>query len=256
MKVLLLNPRISAEIHYGAYQEVGSYLPPYGILSIAAVLEQQGYVVRILDADSRKGLTLAELEAEIRRLNPEVIGMTCYSIGRQGLIETSGFIRRISSARQVVGGPHVTAFPEDLCQHETIDLCVYGEGELTKLDIVERYAAKKPLTGIAGTVYQENGTILKVPPRELITDLDTLPYPAYHLLDNLTDYRPMQLIYKRRPVLTLISGRGCPFHCIFCSNIWGNRVRLNSANYIIGLIKKMIKEFGLERLCSMRIVLP
>jgi anaerobic magnesium-protoporphyrin IX monomethyl ester cyclase len=245
-KILLLNPRISGEVRYASYKEVGSYLPPYGLLSIAASLEQHGHIVRVIDADSRRGLNFEEIRLEIEHFKPEIIGMTCYSIGRQSLIETSKYIRDICPAIQIVGGPHVTVLPEDLCHFETIDVCVYGEGEHTMLDIVNHYLNQKELTDIKGTVYRQNGKIRKAPPRDLMADLDILPYPAFHLLDNLHDYRPMQLIYKRRPVLTLISGRGCPHNCIFCGKIWGNKVRLNSANYILGLIKKMIRDFGIR----------
>lgn len=247
-RILLLNPRISGEVRYGSYKSVGSYLPPYGLLSIAAMLEQHGHIVRVIDADSRRGLNFEEIRLEIEHFKPEIIGMTCYSIGRQSLIETSKYIRDICPAIQIVGGPHVTVLPEDLCHFQTIDICVYGEGENTMLDIVNHYLDQKELTGIKGTVYRQNGQIRKAPPRDLIADLDILPYPAFHLLDNLHDYRPMQLTYKRRPVMTLVSGRGCPYKCIFCTNIWGNKVRLNSAEYIVGLIKKMMRDFGIKEI--------
>jgi radical SAM superfamily enzyme YgiQ (UPF0313 family) len=227
---------------------VGSYLPPYGLLSIAAILEKYGHIVRIIDADSRDGVSLEEIKIEIGNFKPEIIGMTCYSIGRHSLIKTSEYIREISPAIQIVGGPHVTVVPEDLCNYETIDLCVYGEGEETIIDIINYYLAKKKLTGIKGTVYRQDGQIIKAPPRGLIPDLDVLPYPAYHLLYNLHDYRPMQLIYKRRPVVTLVCGRGCPYNCIFCTNIWGKKVRFNSAEYIFGLIKKMVCDFGIKEI--------
>ena len=248
-KVLLLNPRISGESRYGAYKNVGSYLPPYGLLCLAAVLEKEGHTVKVVDADSRRGLSMDETMEKITEFGPDIIGMSCYSIGRSQLIETSGKMREVSNALQVVGGPHITTFPEDLASVPSIDILAYGEGEYTMLDIAEHKVNGKPLSAIQGIVYRDaEGKAVKTSPRPYIENLDELPYPAYHLLEDLHDYRPMQLLYKYRPVLTLISGRGCPFSCIFCNSVWGKKVRANSPEYIVGMIKKLKEDYGVKEI--------
>ena len=247
-KVLLLNPHISGEARYGKYKDVGSYLPPYGLLCIAGVLEQHGHIVKVIDADSRQGLAFDGLKQAIVDLEPGVIGITAYSIGRTQVIETAGFIKSFSPALLVVGGPHVTTFPEDLIKYDVFDAAVLGEGEYSVLDIIEYRLGRKKLCNIEGIIYKENGEKTKNQNRANIEDLDSLPFPAFHLLDNLHDYMPMQLLYKRTPVLTLISGRGCPYSCIFCNSIWGKQVRLNSPDYIMRLIKKMINDHGVREI--------
>jgi len=243
-RVILINPRISGEIRYGKYKNVGSYLPPYGLLSIAGVLEYNGHIVKIADADSKKGMALNEIKKAILDFEPDVIGLSAYSIGRENLIETAEFIKSFCPALLVAGGPHIITFPDDLVEIDAIDLLAYGEGEYIMLDIVNYFLGKMKLPDIDGIIYKKDGNIKTNSPREFIKDLDSLPYPAFHLLDNLHEYKPMQLLYKRVPVLTLISGRGCPFNCIFCNSIWGRRVRLNSAEYIAGLVKKMVSDLG------------
>lgn len=243
-KILLINPRISGEIRYGKFKDVGSYLPPYGLLSIAGVLEQVGCCVKVLDADSKEGVTLEEIKQYILNYEPNIIGLTAYSIGRDNVIETARFIKSCCSSLLVVGGPHVITFPEDLIDCKEIDILAFGEGEYITLDIVEYFHKRGYLHEIDGIIYRENGKVKKNPPRKPIEDLDRLPYPAFHLLDYLSDYKPMQLLYKRVPVLTVISGRGCPFSCIFCNSIWGKKVRLNSAPYIVDFVKMLVSEHG------------
>jgi radical SAM superfamily enzyme YgiQ (UPF0313 family) len=218
------------------------------LLCLAAVVEKAGHKVRVLDADSRKGLSDEDVAREIAAFNPDMIGMSCYSIGRSQLIETSRWLRTITPAMQVVGGPHITTFPEDLASVESIGALVYGEGEYTLLDLVRHKMNGKKLSTIPGIVYRENGKTIKTSPRPFIENLDELPYPAYHLLDDIHDYRPMQLLYKYRPVLTLITGRGCPFSCIFCNSVWGRKVRANSPEYIMGMIKKLKADYGVKEI--------
>jgi len=237
-RVALINPRISGEARYGRFKDVGSYLPPYGLLSIAAVLEEAGHTVRVLDADSRKGLSFTKLALAVADFYPDVIGLTAYSIGRKSVIKTARLLRRISGAPIVVGGPHVTTWPNDLLGVDVIDFLVYGEGEETMLNLVENSADPR------GVIETAKGRTH--PPRPVIEDLDVLPFPAFHLLDDLHDYAPMQLLYKKRPVLTLITGRGCPFNCIFCYSVWGRKVRLNSAAYVARLVEYVRDRFGVK----------
>lgn len=247
-KILLLNPNISSDIRYGKFKDVGSYLPPYGLLSIAAVLEQHGYTVKVVDADSKKGLTFNDLRKIIECYVPDIVGLTVYSIGRDKAVETAKFIRSKTNVLMIAGGPHITLVPEDLSQYECFDILAVGEGENTMLDISSYYSNEKDLNQINGIIFKINGKIIKTSPRDYIENLDSLPYPAFHLLYNLYDYKPMQLLYKKSPGLTLILGRGCPHSCIFCNSIWGKKVRLNSAFYIFNLMKKMIREFGIKEI--------
>ena len=247
-RILLLNPNISGDVRYGKFKEVGSYLPPYGLLCIAAVLEEHGHIVSVLDADINNGLKPNEIKNAIDRFEPNIIGISAYSIGRKQVINTAKHIKSFSSVLLVVGGPHVITFPTDLADIDTIDILVYGEGEIAMLDLANYRLGNKHLKEIEGILYRKNGKLIKNSPRPPISNLDSLPYPAFHLLDDVRQYKPMQLLYKKLPLMTFITGRGCPFHCIFCNSIWGNNVRFNSAEYIVGGIKKLIDGFDIREI--------
>lgn len=247
-RVLLINPRISGKARYGKFRDVGSYLPPYGLLSIAGVLERHGHVVKIADADSRRGLTLEQLKDVIVDFRPDIIGLTAYSIGRDQLIATARHIKAFSPAKVVAGGPHVMTYPEDLAEFDCFDILAYGEGEYTMLDVVAHRQGRKELREIDGILYRGDKGWIRNPPRAFIEDLDELPHPAFHLLDGLKEYKPMQLLYKRLPVLTIITGRGCPYNCIFCNSIWGKKVRLNSPQYVVRLIQGVVEKFGIREI--------
>ncbi len=99
---------------------------------------------------------------------------------------------------------------------ESLDAVVTGEGEFTVLEAVERIQAGRNLEGVLGTIWRENGRIIKNPARPLIENLDELPFPARELLGDPNRYLPTPATYRRKPVTVLMTSRGCTRHCIYC----------------------------------------
>jgi len=248
MKVLLINPQISGKRRYGAYAAVGSYQPPYGLLTIAAVLEKDGFLVKILDADSREGIPLDKLIAQAKEFSPDLIGMTSYSIGRDSLLTTAEAIKKELAVPIVVGGPHVITIPDDLAEYLFIDFLCTGEGEITMLELSQALRDKGDYENIKGIIYRKNGQSIRTPDRELVEKLDSLPFPAFHLLDDLKEYAPTPLMYKKLPVLMITTSRGCPHSCIFCNSIWSKKYRCNSAEYVVNLIEGAVKKYGFKEI--------
>lgn len=248
MKVLLINPQISGKKRYGIYAAVGSYQPPYGLLSIAAVLEKNNFDVKIMDADSRKGIPLDELIKQTQDFAPDIIGMTAYSIGKDNLLYTAETLKGKLDVPIIVGGPHVMTFPEDLTKYSFIDFLCNGEGETTALELLQAIRDKKGYDNIKGITYKKDRNPVRTLDREFIEDLDSLPYPAFHLLDNLKEYTPTPLMYKRLPILMLTTSRGCPYSCIFCNSIWSKKYRFNSAEYVIDMIESAVKKYGFKEI--------
>ncbi|MHB8859787.1 MAG: B12-binding domain-containing radical SAM protein [Thermoleophilia bacterium] len=243
MKLLLISGAVSGEKRYGNLEDIGSYLPPYGLCCLGAVLEKAGHEVMIIDS-VRHPLSLLALAEKVKQFQPELIGLSVYSIGANQAIETAKAIKSEFGIPIVAGGPHVMVFPDDLAQCEAIDYLVTGEGEYSLLELVETIESGGNLDDVPGIYFHRDGEVVRNDARPLIDNLDDLPYPAFHLIEGIETYAPHQMVYRRKPVVTLITSRGCPFQCIFCNSVWTHRWRGNSAEYVVGLVERVIKEFG------------
>jgi radical SAM superfamily enzyme YgiQ (UPF0313 family) len=156
-------------------------------------------------------------------------------------------IKKISkNIRVILGGAHPSALPEQTLKEAqgAVDIVVIGEGEMTVLDI----ALGKPLESIKGIAYLENGQTVKTSPREPICDLDSLPLPARDLL-KIKKYRGWGPL-RKTPTTHLISSRGCPFECIFCSekSVFGKGYRVRSPEKIVDEIYHLIDTYGMKEI--------
>lgn len=243
MRILLISGAISGETRYGNLDDIGAYLPPYGLMCLASVLEKADHTVKILDS-VRYPLDPTELNSKIREFNPDLIGMSIYSIGVDKAIASAENIKTEFNVPIVAGGPHIIVYPDDLAKYDCFDYLVTGEGEQTLTELVDALANDGDFAAIKGLYYRKDGEVMKNEPRPYIEDLDELPFPAFHLIEDLAGYNPQLLVYRRRPVITLITSRGCPFECIFCNSVWTRRWRANSAEYVVDLMEHVIKNFG------------
>lgn len=187
---------------------------PNGLLAIAALPVQKGYSVKIIDL---------KLDPQWRRtltdsIGPHTIcvGITC-STGRMILsaLEVARAVREIHSDLPLVwGGPHPTLVAEQTARHPLVDVIVLNEGEETFWELLKALQARAPLSGVKGLVYKEGNNVIFTPSRGLCADFDARPMLPYHLLD-LSRYSSLSLHGERS--VDLITSRGCPYDCSFCS---------------------------------------
>jgi anaerobic magnesium-protoporphyrin IX monomethyl ester cyclase len=222
-------------------------LPPLGLAYVGAALEKADFQVQILDNYNIKK-PIEEVKKEIRRLEPEIVGITCGSVTYRPCIETAKAVKEVlPSCKIVVGGWQPTYMPESLLQHHEIDYLVMGEGEQAMVELansIRKGEDKSDVAKISGVAYRHNGKTVKVS-STLIEDLDQIPFPARHLL-------PMH-IYNRRvpyfdanPVDTMNVVRGCPYNCAYCETkkLWGSRVRAFSPRRVVEEIKDLAQNYG------------
>ena len=221
-----------------------SLTPPLGLCYIAAVLEKNSIDVEILDA-AVLNLTVEETVEHVTKKNSDVVGITATTPLAFSAIET---LKKIKTALPktitVFGGPHINAIPyETMKSYPFIDIGVLGEGEYAMLDI----ASGVPLKKIRGIIYRKEKEIIVNEKREFIKNLDSLPFPARHLLPDLKFYKLSPSDYERLPVTTMITSRGCPFNCIFCNKqVFGRFYRSMSAERVIDEIKHLMKNYGIK----------
>ncbi len=248
MKVLLIHPPLTGEERYGKFQEVGSYLPPLGICYIAAVLEKNGIQVKIIDGLGEK-LSIDRICEITRRYDPDYIGITMASIAYHNAVELAkAFKKEIEHVPIIVGGPHVSIFQEKALDSQYFDFGVLGEGEVTFLELIKTISKRDDLGRVKGILYRKNNKVLKTAPRPFINNLDELPFPARHFLPPLQTYKTTAMVYKRLPVTSMISSRGCPYKCIFCNRIFGRHYRFNSAEYVVEEMEMLAKDYGIKEI--------
>ena len=218
-----------------------------GLLTIASWVRKHGFSVKLLDGDLR---CIKDQIVNLSVNTNTVFGLTATTDVVLIAYELCGFIKETHpNAFCVLGGFHATALPEQTIKESEFDLVVFGEGELTLLDVLNILETGGEPEDVPGTVFKKNGTITKNKPRELIKDLDVLPMPAYDLIkvENLFGGIRYDKVVVKRCLLLLVS-RGCPFDCVFCDSkiMWSRRLRWNSIDYIIELIKYAVENFDID----------
>jgi len=246
LKVLLINPPLSAEeLKNPVIANLFSNAMPLGIAFIAAVLLQEKVEVAIIDGAAQRK-TKEEIVRFIEEHDITLAGITSTSVGFHRARELASLIKARFSDRviTVLGGPHVTALPEYSMGFPEFDLGVVGEGEVTMVELVRAIESGGDLGGVAGIAYRKDGKVVFTAPRELIADLDVLPFPARHLLDTKL-YASLPTDVRFLPKFTQLPTRGCPFHCKFCdSAVVGKRYRTPSPEYMVREMEHLKEDFG------------
>lgn len=227
-------------------------MPPLGILSIAAVLEKSGRPVRVTAAEVL-GLKTRDILREIQAYDADIVGMSVTTENRFEIFALATAVKEAFPRKTlVIGGPHATMAGMDMVGNvAAIDLAVIGEGERTILEIAawqEAGGEMSELAKIRGIIYRRDGRPFFTGARPMIEDIDPLPFPGKQLI-------PMERYDFRWPVgdkllraTNIITSRGCPFNCNFCSTPtnWGRHVRGYSPQRALAEIRWNRDRFGAE----------
>ncbi|MDD1774756.1 MAG: B12-binding domain-containing radical SAM protein [Methanobacterium sp.] len=241
MKVLMINPPYSSS----KYRFIGLVAPPLGIAYIAAVLESDGFEVKIIDAPAVE-MDYESIQNEVALYSPDVVAITSVTPTLPSALKVASMSREACpGALIVLGGYHPTFTYQELLKNDFIDLVVRGEGEYTMLELVQTLKNDGDLRNVKGIATRDFTTTA----RPVIEDLDTLPYPARHLLP-MDDY---QIMNMKLPIGTLISGRGCPYQCSFCASsaMHGQKLRLRSAGGVVDEMEHLVNDHHSEMLAFM-----
>ena len=236
---------MSAEKQAGSLKGVANMILPLGIGVLASVLEKNKFDVKIIDCVP-ENLSLEELKERIDREKPDLIGITATILSYDAALETG---KKLKNYKIVIGGPHFPSVPEKVMQEECFDFGVIGEGEETILELCNALKYDKDFSKINGLVYRENGEIKINKRRDLIKNLDELPFPALHLYPDLKKYTPMPGGYKQLPFAHMITSRGCPYRCVYCDrSVFGNRFRSQSPERVIKEIEFLVEKYGVKEI--------
>jgi len=223
-------------------------LQPMGILYIAAVLAQNGIDVEVIDADI-EGLTIKDLVSRILAANPDLVGFSIMTPQLKSALAACASLKHANSNLPIVlGGAHISStFDDTFSLSDKFDFAVFGEGERTMLEVVNRFEQDGfpgCLQDVAGVIYRNgNGEIITNPPRSWIMDLDTLPPLNYDMLD-ITRYRIPTMV--GRFVMAMMISRGCPFKCSFCDapTTTGKKIRFRSPALAVEEIRHNYEKYN------------
>lgn len=221
---------------------------PIGLAYIASVLEKDGITVQLLDMDP-EGVSFSDLRKTIEKTRPKIVGISFMSPQYNEVIKILKLVKKINfEIKTITGGPHVSAMPKEMLAIPEVDYVVVGEGENTIRDLTANiFGNKDPnLHEIRGIGFVEHNKYILNEGRELISNLDTIPFPAWHLL-GIDKYSVHNLGgEKKLPVYPLLSSRGCPYYCIFCSShvVFQRKFRVRSAVNIISEIEFLNEKYG------------
>ncbi len=243
-KIMLISPPNNLEKNTKEDASFDNRTTPLDLAVIGAVLLEKGHEVSILDALALE-LKKDEILIEIEKFNPDIICLTAFDRCRWGIDganELSNYIdKRIIG---LIWSYKPELLIDSMKNNKNISFSIYGDPEYALLEVAD----KKDFRNIKGVFYRKGDEIIKNPPREIIKDLDKLPFPARNLLDmNIYKRLPHELI--KSPSYDMIISRGCPYGCIFCSPciVGGKTRRAHSPEKAIEEMK-MLKEKGARQI--------
>lgn len=268
MRVLLIHTFISSQ------SAPAFMVEPLGLISLATYLEQKSggeYNIRILDLYAlgyenvvRKGdifiRGLSQDDEIIKHVNlflPEIVGIsinfTSYSLDAYNVAKL--IKRTFPFVKIVLGGAHATMEADSILrEHDYVDYIVRGEGEVTFYELVSTIKNNGNISAIKGLSYKQNGVVIKNPERELIENLDDLPIPNREYVDMIKYFKTLEDVKggfsKNIAVASMMTSRGCPFNCIFCStkNMWKRRWRAHSAERVAQEIEELVFKYGIKEI--------
>jgi len=242
MKILLIRPRFRDFI----YDD-----PPLGLAYLASVLRNTGNDVRICDLVVETCNPIVHIE----NFEPDIVGITCpFSSQATSVHEVAKVVKLTSPhTKVVVGGAQPSAMPQEVLKDKNIDIVVIGEGEQTIVELIKAIERGEQLDTIEGIAFRKDTGIKTTKTRSPIKDLDSIPFPSWDLLpmkNYLKSKGGHSALVKRTPYFSMITSRGCPMRCIFCSihTVWGHHWRSRSAENVVKEIEILVHRYGIREI--------
>ena len=221
---------------------------PHGLGYLTAVMEKEGYEVEIYNQDQHH-YAEEHLTDYLNRNRYDFIGVSVIAGYYQyrKLLRISDAINR-SRQRPIylLGGHGPSPEPEFFLRKTGADYIVVGEGEETTVELLDAIVNGRPLAGIMGIAYRGDAGLVVTPRRQLIKDVDSIPFPAYHKFP-IEYYRLMRMphVSNREFAMPLLSGRGCTFTCSFCYRM-DEGFRPRSSESIIDEIRLLKSKYNIS----------
>jgi len=267
MRVCLINP---PRIQPKAWGKPSVY-QPMDLAYVAAMLEKT-HEVQVIDIPNEGWEILVEMEGamyrqglkkevvadRIKSFKPEIVVMPIpFSGWARAAFQVAATVKSVDKGIKVaLFGLHASARPNECLNQENVDFVVIGEPELTVLELANTLATEKDpdLSKVKGIGFMKNDKVTITAPRPFIEDLDMLPFPARHLLPMKQFFEAAKKIpisgNLKKPSIRMLTSRGCPQNCIFCSNniVMGRKWRGRSAENVVAEIEQIVNTYRVRQI--------
>ncbi|MCD4728848.1 MAG: cobalamin-dependent protein, partial [Pirellulales bacterium] len=246
MKILLIRYHDQANNNSREVKNVVGGLgvwPPLGLLYLAATLKENGLDVEVLDV-LEQGLGSAGARERILKSGADLVGISTTTPEIHGTMEAACFAKE-AGAKVVLGGPHLGIFLEETLCQDDVDFAIRGDGERPLLSLVQALRSCAPdLSKVPGLAYKDQGRII-ANDVHIERELDSLPVPDWGLL-TLRSYSRADAL---SPLATMISARGCPYHCGFCyRSPESMHMRFRDPVAVVDEMEALVKGWGVREI--------
>ncbi len=221
--------------------------PPIGLALIAAILEKEGYTVKLIDANA---LELQPEDVATMVADTDIVGITAMTPTIGTALNIAHYVKQANpKIKTIMGGAHPTLLPgETFSASPAIDIIIRGEGDATIIDLLHALEEKQPLDSVAGISYRSDNQVIHTADRTSGVDIDSLPFPAYHLLPR-QKYRPHPPHGMAMPFAAMVTSRGCPYRCAYCSKpVFGSQFRAQSPARVAEEMAYLKDRFGVKEI--------
>lgn len=243
MRISLLYPKWTGDYgKFSHFADKSSSWPPLNLAILASLAENQGHEVQIIDGQV-EGLSQEDLVIQASAFKPDVVGITSTTPFFHIAVQLARMLKsRLPDVTVVIGGHHITVAKEKSFD-EGFDYAFIGEADLSWPRFLECLENGNDISTVKGILYRRDNGVYFSGSAEKIDDIDQMPLPARHLL-KMHKYL-MGTLHGEKNFTTVMTTRGCPFKCTFCSTeVYGNALRKRSPESVVDEIKSVIKDYG------------
>lgn len=244
MKVTLIFAPNQLNPHYNkiAFREERlGLIPPVSLLAVAAIMEQEGVEVDLIDMEAER-LGYPEALERVRAFAPDLIGFTVTTLSFHAVLAWITRFKADCGIPILVGGEHVRLYPNETMSYEAIDFCIIGEAELPLPEFISAFREGRSFEGIKSLGFRKGGELFLDRTISFVENLDAIPFPARHLIRN---DRYANILTRRKNFTAMVSSRGCPFQCAFCNHNH-QKYRVRSSKNFVDEIELNLERFGIR----------
>ncbi|HUT55597.1 MAG TPA: radical SAM protein [bacterium] len=229
------------------------FTPPLGFLSLIAMLRRHfpdRFEIELVE-QAIYNLTAGEVRQRMEAFRPDLVCFSCLSVEAGEMHELAAVSKKLSPEVPVwIGGPHASFFYDWEIETGIVDAACIGEGEETFIEMIAAWLEGRPLDGVAGLALPREGQAVLTPPREPIADLDSLPLPAWDMIDfkYYGNHISMNGFVHSSPWAPLFTTRACPYQCIYCHCIFGKKVRKRGVENVMAELELLVKQYGVREI--------